>query len=242
MNHQPADLLLDAVDELTIVHVVTTTLDDGLKHFEKHDGLIKQLRDAIASNLGGSAGGKAPNERIPLDADALTKYEQMEIAIGQRYGELTGNVPGLLPEDNLRGWYLEFTNQYRAGDITNDTFDDELHTMQSWVRVITEKLAPPTVRELVGSSCPECGFAWYDTVLNAAKPATRRAEDKAWNWVDADRKPALTVTYRPDDQGGLTESFAKCGCCNHVWMGAAGIRALAYEIEATMPEEGSVVA
>lgn len=221
--------LLDAVDQLTVEHTVTTLLDDGRKHFERHDGLIKQLREAIASSVGGSAGGKPPRERIPLDADALTKYEQMEVAIGERYQALVGNVPGLYPEVNLRDWYQALDNEHRAGRVTDTTMGDELTTMLGWVRTIEEKLSPPTKRELVGEECPQCGFAWYDTVLNIAKhePGVKP------EWVDTERTVALTVTYRPDDRGGLTASFAKCGCCSHVWMGAHGIRALAYELERT---------
>lgn len=221
--------MLDAIDALTIEHVVTSDLDDGTTHFERHDGLIKQLREAIASNLGGTAGGKPPRERIPLDADALVKYEKMETAIGERYRHLVGPVPGLYPEQNLRDWYQALDNEHRAGKVSDSGMDAELSTMLAWVRSIEEKLSPPTKRELVGEPCPECGFAWYDTVVNVQKIETREPGEEPW--VDSERTVALTVTYRPDMHGGLMASFAKCGCCNHVWMGAAGIRALAYELE-----------
>lgn len=215
---QQANPLLDAIDDLTIVHIISTPIDDGKTHYEKHDGLIKQLREAIVSDLGGSAGGKPPNERIPLDADALQKYEQIEKAIGERYVALLEKVPGLYPENNLREWYQEFANQHRSGNLSDETYDDEVKTMKSWVRIISEKLSPPTVRELVGNECPKCGFDWYIDIVNL-KP------------LDTERRVALTVTYRPDDKGGLMSSFVKCGCCNEVWMGSTGIRELAYEIE-----------
>lgn len=220
--------LLDAIDKLTTVHVITTKLDDDSTHHEHHDGLIPQLRQAIASNLGGGAGGKPARERIPLDADALTKYQQIEEAIEQRYVDLLETAPELYPEGNLRAWYVAFaqTHQPSTADRPDREYDDELATMESWARTINEKLSPPTIRELLGEACPDCGFSWFDTLLNAGKPETGKER-----WFDVDRTVALKVTYRPDDRGGLTKSFAKCGCCGHVWMGASGIRELAWTLE-----------
>ncbi|MCU1418690.1 MAG: hypothetical protein JWP32_2864 [Schumannella sp.] len=230
------DPLLDAVDTLTIQHVVTTRLDDGKNHYESHDGLIKQLRDAIASNIGGSAGGKPARERIPLDADALTKYEQMEVAIGERFRGLCEGIPGLLPEDTLRAWFLAFSNAHRAGTGSDASYEDEVRTLQSWVRTIEEKLSAPTVRELFDQSgqpetCPECGAGWYEVILN--RGILERFPDGTVKrrWYEKERRIALTASYTPDDKGGLTASFARCGCCGHVWMGSQGIRALAYELE-----------
>lgn len=256
--------LLNAVDVLTVKTVTkaTQTNINGISCVSEieHEPLIAQLRSAIASNLGGSAGGKSPNERVPLDADALQKYEQIEDAILHRYEEFIDTPPGLYPEQSLRAWYIEFSNRYRDGTITDQRYFDEVSTLENWARIIRDKLSPPSALELAGSECPECGFAWYDTVLNTARrteddikdhPPTdddwreppegmkRTAKADQWNWVDKERRPALTVTYRPDNMGGLTESFAKCGNCNHVWMGSHGIRALAYEIESKDPEQAA---
>lgn len=233
--------LLDALDYLTIEHIVTTRREGAPPHNEKHEGLIKQLREAVASSIGGGAGGKPARERIPLDADALTKYEQIEAAILERFVTRSLGVPALLPEDNLRKWYVLFMQT-----ATEEAITDEWHTLSSWQRTIEEKLSPPTVRELAGQECPLCGHAWYTTLLNAAVADGRNPKhrdlshmnDPAWHWVDEERKPALTVTYRPDMTGGLTESFAKCGNCNHVWLGAAGIRALAYGLENPVQHAG----
>lgn len=226
MTDTPASDLLDVLDTLTVSHTVVTPLDGDKKHFERHDALIKQLRQAIASNVGGGAGGKPARERIPLDADALIKYQQIEKAILTRHAATGLGVPGIYPEENLRAWYVVFIR-----DATEQAIRDELNTLTAWKHAIEEKLSPPTVRELAGEECPDCGFAWYDTVLNVARRDTRNPADAATIWADMERKPALTVTYRPDNTGGLTQSFAKCGNCNHVWMGSAGIRALAWAIE-----------
>lgn len=239
MNTQ-ADPLLDVIDKLTIEHIETTRLDDGTNHYERHDGLIKQLRDAIASNLGGgSAGGKDPRERIPLDGDAMVKYDQIETAIGERFRALGQGVPGLYPEDTLRVWYRTFTNAYRAGQVSDAGYDDELRTMEGWARIITEKLSPPTPLELLDTDgqpavCPECGAGWYEVILNSGnlpKPHTDADGTVHTKWYEKERRVALNASYSPDDHGTLTTSFVRCGCCNHVWMGTQGIRALAYELE-----------
>lgn len=207
--------LLDLVDKLTISHVITTALDDGIKHRESHDGLIKQLRSAVASNIGGSASGKQLFERIPLDVDALSKYELIEKIISEKYVKTLDKVPGLYPENNLREWYIVFYNHPRT---TEKEYDFEVKLLKSWVKLIEDKLSPPTVLELAKSECPECSCDWYFDVVNKTP-------------LEVERKAALTVTYRPDDKGGLTESFAQCRCCSFNWEGSTGVRALAYELE-----------
>jgi len=238
-------LFLDALDWLTQPHKTPVVLraegkdKDDAKHpirtvHPTHEGLIKQLRTAIASSIGGSAGGKPARERIPLDADALVKYEQIEAAILERFAEYARVVPHLLPEDNLRAWAVIFLTTATEEQITI-----EYRTLEQWKTVIEEKLSPPNVIELPNEACPECGASWYSTVLNAAVADGKNPKhtdkgherDPEWYWVDEERRPALTATYRNDDLGGLTKSFAKCGHCGHVWMGSAGIRALAYILE-----------
>jgi hypothetical protein len=236
------DPLLDVVDALTIQHVVTTKLDDGKNHYESHDGLIKQLRDAIASNIGGSAGGKPAHERIPLDADALVKYEQIEEAIGEWFRGSCEGVPGLYPEDNLRQWYIAFQHDHRAGIITQALYDGHVKALEGWAHTIEEKLSAPTVRELFDQdgrpeTCPDCGAGWYEVILNAGVDARNPDGTVKRRWYEKERRVALTVSYTPDDRGGLTASFAKCGCCGHVWMGTQGIRALAYELEHPKTEQ-----
>lgn len=211
-----SDDLLDVIDTLTIEHVVTTVLDDGSKHFERHDGLIRQLRAAIASNVGGDGAGKLASQRIPLDADALEKYDQMEREIGDRFRELCEGIPGLYPEQTLRQWYQVFANGVRAGKISEAEYADQVHTLQGWVRIIEEKMSPPVTLELANSACPDCGCAWAFEKLGGS---------------ETDRKVALTVKYKPDEHGGLEEASAQCGACGRVWKGSQGLRELAYDLE-----------
>jgi hypothetical protein len=208
------DPLLLALDRLTIDHTVRVPVEDGPDYIATHNGLIPQLRAAVASNLGGGSGaGAAGNERVPIDADALVKYQQLEEAVSARHQALVGGPSGLYPENDLRWWYAAFTRALQAGTKTDADYRYELRTLEGWVRMVSEKFEPPRKRELVNDKCPECGFAWY--VDNTDKS-------------DPQRKVALTITYR---EGDLEGSEAQCGCCKQQWHGVMGLRALSYAIE-----------
>lgn len=208
------DPLITALDQLTIDHQVRVPVEDGPDYIATHEGLIVQLRKAVASDLGGGGGaGASPNERTPIDADALVKYEQLEEAISGRYQSLVGGPSGYLPENDLRFWYAAFCRALQAGQKSDDDYRYELRTLESWVRMILDKFEPPRKRELAGDKCPECGFDWFID-----------ATDKN----DKQRKVALTITYR---EGDLDASVASCGCCKQQWHGVMGLRALSYAIE-----------
>lgn len=208
------DPLLLALDRLTVDHTVRVPVEDGPDYFATHKGLIPQLRAAVASNLGGGSGaGAAGNERVPIDADALVKYQQIEEAISARHQSLVGGPSGLYPESDLRWWFAAFTRALQAGAKTDSDYRYELRALEGWVRLIEEKFEPPRKRELAGDKCPVCGFDFY--VDNS---------DRA----DPQRKVALTITYR---EGDLDASEAQCGCCKTQWHGVMGLRALSYAIE-----------
>lgn len=221
------DPLLEALDKLTVGYIVTTVLDDGTKHYERHEALIPTLRLAIASNLGGgSQAGSAGNERIPIDADALQKYEAIERAISDRHQALVGGPSGLLPENDLRLWFAAFTQALRGSTATDDDYRYQLSALQGWVRIIEEKFSPPRRRELDQDKCPVCGFQYYIDNTDRTNP---------------ERKVALTITYREDQ--GLEASEASCGCCKTVWRGVLGLRALSGLLEQPdTPENGSTAA
>jgi hypothetical protein len=208
------DPLLSVLDRLTIDHQVRVPVEDGPDYIATHKGLIVQLREAVASDLGGGGGaGASASERVPLDADALVKYQQIEEAISARHQSLVGGPSGLYPENDLRWWYGAFAKALQAGRKLEADYAYELRTLQGWERLILAKFDPPRKRELAGEKCPECGFDFY--VDNA---------DRA----DPQRKVALTITY-PD--GGLDEAEAQCGCCKKQWHGLLGLRELSYAIE-----------
>jgi hypothetical protein len=208
------DPLLQVLDRLTQDHQVRVPVEDAPDYIATHKGLIVQLREAVASDLGGGGGaGASPNERVPLDADALMKYEQIEEAISARHHSLVGGPSGRYPEDDLRWWYVAFTKALQAGTKLESDYAYELRTLETWERIITSKFDPPRKRELAGDKCPECGSDFY-------------VDNHDRN--DPQRKVALTITYR---EGDLDASEATCGCCKTQWHGIMGLRALSYAIE-----------
>lgn len=209
------DPLLIALDQLTIDHQVRVPVEDGPDYIATHEGLIVQLRKAVASDLGGGANASAaPNERVPINTDALVRYQALEKAISARHQELVGGPSGLYPENDLRWWFASFTEALRAGRKTDQDYRDELRTLSSWVRSILDGFEPPRVKELVGDACPKCGFEFYTD-----------NRDKQ----DMRRKVALTITYR---EGDLEQSTAQCGVCEEGrWYGLMGLRALSHDLE-----------
>jgi hypothetical protein len=208
------DPLLLALDRLTIDHTVRVPVEDGPDYIATHKGLIVQLREAVASDLGGGGGaGASASERVPLDADALVKYQQIEEAISARHHSLVGGPSGRYPENDLRWWYAAFMKALQAGTKLEADYTYELRTLQTWERIILAKFDPPRKREMAGEKCPECGFDFY--IDNT---------DKA----DPQRKVALTITY---PEGDLEASEATCGCCKKQWHGLLGLRELSYSIE-----------
>jgi hypothetical protein len=207
------DDLLDAIDRLTIGYTVTTVLDDGSKHHEHHDSLIAQLRAAIVSDVGSGVGGSQARERVPLDVDALTRYENLEGQVGAFLLEWSGERPkrGTELEKTLRKAYVAFIG--KAGDKDVQRAEKR---WGGWVRQIEEKLDGVNRIELM-APCPVCNFQWY---VNA----------------DGRQEVALQVVYKPDGQSGLSETFALCRFCEYtetpsMWKGVSRLRELAYQLE-----------
>ena len=209
------DPLLLALDRLTIDHTVRVPVEDGPDYIATHKGLIVQLRGQIASDLGGGANASAaPNERVPINTDALVRYQALETAISARHQSLVGGPSALYPEKDLRDWYRAFNEAIRAGTKTEHDYRYELRTLERWELSILDGFEPPKVKELVGDPCPFCGFTFY--VDNRDKQDLRR-------------RVALTITYR---EGDLERSTAQCGVCEEGrWFGLMGLRALSNDIE-----------
>lgn len=213
--------LLDVVDVLTLEHPYQATVE-GKPRWVRRDPLIKTLRDLIASSLTGGNGTASNTSRLPFDADAMELYDRLELQI---LANFAGNAPHLLPEDNLRAWYVTYT-------AANPT-DVETWTGKwgHWVAVIEAKIGRPVVLELIDEKthepvpCPECGFGWFTVPLNSG------SDGKGGTWVDSEQRVALTAIYRPDGHGGLESSTVECGCCHWRVSGSHRIREFAWNIE-----------
>jgi hypothetical protein len=178
--------------------------------------LIRDLREAITSNIGTSSGGGAlASERNILNMDALEMYDAIEKRILGEYKAVTSAMPFLMPEQNLRQWYIAFINLHRSGRVSEETLLEKLDLWAGWVRKIEDVLFPATTLE-VTAPCPitECG--------------------KRWAVQGGLSVPAVIVEYRePTNKEGnaLARSVARCRACGHVWRGDAKLRELRFLID-----------
>lgn len=205
--------LIDVVHRLTSVHPVETQLEDGPTHKQFHEGLIKQLRAAVVSDIGVAGGGGARSASpTPFDEDAWQKYAAIERAIQER---IHPTVPGLYPEDDLSTWLPSFL---AASDTTEQAIRNELRVFRGWEWMILDKFDPPRRRELL-EDCPMCHQTW---------------------WVDnrdrenLQRRVCLVVTWRPGDVHRVT---ADCTYCDVIgddrahWDGELGLQELRWDLD-----------
>lgn len=202
--------LLQAVDLLTKkkVDVVLQENDEDkwVTRIES-DGLLMQLREAVISSLGSHpVGGALPNQRSVIDGDAMEKYEKLCQEIKKLYGRVTSARPFRFPEQNLRHWYIETANSYRSGRLSETALADSVHLLESWVKLIDEKLNPPQILEIT-SPCPKCGNLKVQNDQNEIVMA-------------------ISLIFRPGTSHSLQGTKAVCNFCHYEWRGATGVRQL----------------
>ena len=225
-DFDPIDKLLQTVDKLTVGHTtaIWQEFPDGRRATKiLVPALIGLLQDSILSSTSGAGGGSLPNQRNVLDGDAMEKFERITSDILAAYKTVTSAQPFSTPETNLRQWFIAFTNEHRAGKISDDTMFDYLQKWSDWVRVIEDKLFPPTTLEVI-SPCPECGQRWTKS-------------------GDGDSIPAIIIEYRqPSSErvNALSKSLAKCRSCDTVWRGDRRLRELAFAIDEKQHAETNV--
>jgi hypothetical protein len=219
-DFNPVQMVLDAVDKLTVtkVTVIWQEFELGPKSTKvTQPPLILMLRQAIASSTSGSGGGGAlPNQRSVIDGDALDMYEKLSKDILKAYKSVTTAAPFQEPEKNLRQWFIAVSNQVRGGKLDEGTLLTDAQIWFDWIRIIEDKLFPPTTLEVV-APCPVegCGKRW-------AKSA------------GGDSIPAIVIQHRPpssDRVNALAKSHAKCRACGTVWRGDRKLRELAFDID-----------
>ncbi len=182
----PDDLrLAEAIHKLTNEHMVQAPAA-GRTHYERHDALIAQLRRAAVPGTtnDGNGGKQDPRERIPFDADAVDKYDNLTGQIGSFYLEYMSVRPprSLPPESQLSRVSRVFVNGIRAGKVNDGLVTIVANRWDRWVTTIEDKLAGLKPIELT-APCPVCKFEW---IIDHEGQQVR----------------ALTVTYKDDLVGG----------------------------------------
>lgn len=223
-NTRSANILLDAVDQLTIGQRITVRqeFDDGVRATKVLiPGFIGLLRESISSSTTGTGGGSLPNQRNMLDSDAAEKYDRIVSDILEAFKSVTSAKPFESPEQNLRQWFISVSNSFRAGKLSDDAMFDLTQKWVDWARIIEDKLFPPTTLEVI-SPCPSCNHRW-------AKNG------------DGDSIAAIVIEYRKpssDRVNALSKSHAKCRNCEKVWRGDRKLRELAFFIEQMQISDG----
>lgn len=227
------DPMLSAILRLTTVHTEAARKPDSIvNHYAKHAAMLQQLRMAVGGNVkGGGAGGKSPNQRTPIDPDALDRYLSIVNAIRDFHRLYVGSRPDVdeLPEVTLSRAFQSFQSAVAQGIVTPAA----KRSAESWAEgvctQIEEKLSPPTRLELANFPCPECGIDWVLKVVNRSPKDTAPKEA----WIDKERLVAISIVYRSGDGiGMLGKSYALCSCCETVWEGDYGVRFVAHEFGA----------
>jgi hypothetical protein len=210
--------LFAVVERLTRKHIESVPLPGGKgRHYGRHDALAKQLRDAIGGNVkGGGTGGKPASERTPIDPDALQKYMNLVSLARQFHEQWVGEVPDLeaRPESMISAGYRAMKRQIERKVVPDSAIAEVVEVWEAECETIVSKLSPPTVRELDGFPCPNCGFSRFEVILNRSRGEANPRK----RWRDSEERVALTMTFRPDTTGsGLRRSSVSCGCCHKVW-------------------------
>lgn len=243
--------LLNAVQRLTNAYYDRKIIiDDDPDHGTdrqvvaslKRDGLLKQLRTAIVGGIGSHEGAAPGRERIPFDTGAVELYDSIEKDITKRFVNLLQKPVFLELEKNLTEWYLEYTNQYRAGKISAKDYDHATATVESWCRkieghfdkprqlevtvhvwerdetgaIVMEDIGgrqKPKVAKRLPAPCPVCGEAY------ARVPKT------------GDQVFALVLEYREIGPETIDKATGLCRFCEQVWKAGSGLRQLAWSVE-----------
>ena len=211
------DIILDIrhnVDRLTKGYEVTVeqVFDDRSATVRvKHDSLLNQLRDSVSSSMAHSANKVSASERNILDADAMDKLEQVENMARKLYVSVTAAKPFPTAEQNLRQWFIGFSNLHRGGKISREVLDQKASRLRSVVTMIDDKLNPPESIEIT-SPCPRCEKLWVKT------------DEMSWS-------RAITVQSRVAVYGSLDNATATCRGCGATWIHGQGMRQLRWEID-----------
>lgn len=206
--------LRTAVDALTKPVTVAEWIGENSDRtlFRRTDpALLEQLRDAVASSLGGSSGsGKAARERTPIDEGAFSLLEEIDgkarawlDELGARPGKAVSTV------DVLRSWLV----MYQAHPLPRTELEVARfeRRIRSWTTRIVDKLNPPPSFEIT-APCPECQVEWL-------RLGGTRDEDEQMR--------ALVAVIREP----VEAAHAQCRSCGARWEGIGGMRALRIAID-----------
>ncbi|MGN6693883.1 MAG: DUF7340 domain-containing protein [Aquihabitans sp.] len=210
---QPDPVTIDEIGNLVRL-LAMTTRDDTRPHPASNlvtPSLLQQLRANIVPDGDGGYGGrsKAANERIPLNAAALSLYDFLDRKIKQQFESGTERVPIGSPEELLVAWYVQLAIDVAGGDVRQAQLDALYARLDDWRTRIMDLFNPPE-RGDIPHACPECG--WLTIFRDTSEGTVRQY--------------ALVEIVRPwrDEEG------VRCRNCGTTWTGDGDVKELAADL------------
>lgn len=121
--------------------------------------LLTMLRDAVAPNLGSTGAGRGAGRSIPIDAGALTLWEDVTGRIEALHEDLEGEAPVTgSHEQILLAWSRELLAAANSPHGLNQDAIDYAHHRVARIRnLIRDHFDPPRIGEILGAACLDCG-------------------------------------------------------------------------------------
>lgn len=215
MSDDRTNHLLDAVDALTKVRKVHTTIQDddtgewlGI-HTEEHPALLTLLVTGLGMpNRSGSS-----DIKIPIDAEALELWAQVRDLIRLWCKKLHAPFGEDLPA-SVRVWFLAHTNAVRAGRVSAEVDSDVTRMVEGWVRMIENKFDPPEKREWENHCVAEIHYTDADGAIQSRRCGARR--------INLGGKEEFAIALN------VTTLVAECRECRTKWIGEKQLRELRF--------------
>lgn len=185
------------VERLTRTHLAAIETDEGTEYHQVQS-LLSQLHDAVMGGMESTGGGGTNQPKIPIAADALDLYMEIDHQISEAWAAAFKRVPGVSkPESLLAEWaaWAQPDTMVETPTWASTAAD----AVRFWEQRIEGFFDPPRTAE-IDAACPEseCGQRY----------AFRNSDGEEI------RKSALVFTR--SRRTGHTIN-AQCIVCGRVW-------------------------
>lgn len=213
----------------------------------EHGSLIETLREAVAGATGAHAGGASdPTTRIPINADALMIYADLESQVSRWFVDIAFEPAPPFPEVALTMWRRKFDRWKRMHPDEEEADAVEwthVRQLRRWARLIEALFDPPKHLEVM--SVVDVPITRQDgTPLTYANgtPRTRRKtipatcpmceESTAFDPSNGNTITAVVVSYPTSQEDeALTAAVGVCRSCEWTWRGAEQLAAMRKQMD-----------
>lgn len=207
--------------------------------------LLEQLDDARAGGTMGGGGGRSlDGSRIPINAAAVTLWEEIQTTTAKWFRDAYGTPAPRDPASALRRWFLSVQDWRARGQATADDEEFFIGQVRTWADTIgamfdpmvplelTRQIFVPRVHQKTGE--PIVDRHGEPRLRVETRPAFCPAceNDVAYDPETGDQRFALIVEYRRSaGEDALRSAVATCRFCGETWLGEAGCKKLIAAID-----------